>query len=197
MSPVFGHGALRLYLLKLLVEPPRHGYDLMKELEDRFLGLYTPSAGTIYPRLARLEADGLVAASEDEGGRRTFQLTDAGRAELRSRVGELGDVEAQVVGSSRGIAREVRDDVRASVRDLKAELKQATKDVRRDGRRSAVEPVVPRRELRELQRELRTFHAEVMSTAARGGIDRPTLDAVLETLRRTRAEIASALSSPT
>ena len=58
MSPVFGHGRLRLYLLKLLDESPRHGYDVIRELEDRFMGLYTPSAGTVYPRLARLEADG-------------------------------------------------------------------------------------------------------------------------------------------
>ena len=55
MSPVFSHGRLRLYLLKLLEESPRHGYDIIRLLEDRFLGLYAPSPGTIYPRLARLE----------------------------------------------------------------------------------------------------------------------------------------------
>ncbi|MFC7481223.1 helix-turn-helix transcriptional regulator [Luedemannella flava] len=49
MSAVFSHGRLRLYLLKLLGGGPRHGYELIRLLENRFLGLYAPSAGTIYP----------------------------------------------------------------------------------------------------------------------------------------------------
>ena len=49
MSQVFRHGALRLYLLKLLDEQPRHGYEVISLLEDRFMGLYAPSAGTVYP----------------------------------------------------------------------------------------------------------------------------------------------------
>ena len=198
MSRVFGHGALRLYLLKLLDEQPRHGYELMKELEDRFLGLYTPSAGTIYPRLARLEADGLVAADATDGGRRTFRLTDVGREELRGRAGELDDVEAQVAGSARQIAHEVRDDVRASVRDLKAELKQATKDARAHSRRAGrPSPDVSRRELRQLQRELQSFVADVMGSAASRGIDPAALDAIVDALRRTRTDVATALSPPT
>ena len=52
MAPVFSHGDLRLYLLSLLDESPRHGYDLMQALSDRTGGTYTPSAGTVYPRLA-------------------------------------------------------------------------------------------------------------------------------------------------
>ena len=60
MTPVFGHGALRLYLLSLLAEAPRHGYELMQALEHRFGGTYSPSAGTIYPRLSKLEEEGLL-----------------------------------------------------------------------------------------------------------------------------------------
>ena len=60
MTAVFSHGRLRLYLLKLLAEGPKHGYELIRLLENRFLGLYAPSAGTIYPRLQRMEAEGLV-----------------------------------------------------------------------------------------------------------------------------------------
>ena len=81
MSPVFSHGRLRLYLLKLLEESPRHGYDVIRLLEDRFMGLYAPSPGTIYPRLQRLEAEGLVTQSQ-EGGRKVYRITDAGREEL-------------------------------------------------------------------------------------------------------------------
>ena len=195
MTAVFGHGALRLYLLKLLDEQPRHGYELMKELEDRFLGLYTPSAGTIYPRLARLEADGLVRHDSDDAGRKTFTLTDAGRAELRRRSADVGEVEAHVVGSARHIAREVREDVRASVHDLRQELRQATKTARRAERRHAHhETPVTRRELRDLQRELQQFTGDVMSAAAVGGLDRATLSSIVETLRRTRSDIAAALA---
>jgi DNA-binding PadR family transcriptional regulator len=133
MSPVFSHGRLRLYLLKLLEESPRHGYDVIRLLEDRFMGLYTPSPGTIYPRLQRLEAEGLVTQSQ-EGGRKVYQLTDAGREELASRREELAELEAEISGSVHGLAREIRDEVRGSVRDLKQELRQAARELRREQR---------------------------------------------------------------
>ena len=88
MSPVFGHGRLRLYLLKLLEESPRHGYEVIRILQDRFLGVYSPSPGTIYPRLARLEAEGLVT-HEVVKGKKVYSLTDKGREELERRMDEL------------------------------------------------------------------------------------------------------------
>jgi DNA-binding PadR family transcriptional regulator len=133
MSPVFSHGRLRLYLLKLLEESPRHGYEVIRLLEDRFMGLYAPSPGTIYPRLQRLEAEGLVTQSQ-EGGRKVYQLTDAGREELASRREELAELEADISGSVHGLAREVRDEVRGDVRDLKQELRQAAREMRREQR---------------------------------------------------------------
>ena len=71
MTAVFSHGRLRLYLLKLLAEGPKHGYELIRLLENRFLGLYAPSAGTIYPRLARLENEGQVTHTAS-GGRKVY-----------------------------------------------------------------------------------------------------------------------------
>lgn len=133
MSPVFGHGRLRLYLLKLLEENPRHGYDVIRELEDRFMGLYSPSAGTVYPRLSRLEADGLVTHEVSEG-RKVYRITDAGRQELDARKGDLDDLEQEVAGSVRDLATEIRSEVRGSVADLRSELKAAAKDVRRRNR---------------------------------------------------------------
>ena len=133
MSPVFSHGRLRLYLLKLLEESPRHGYDVIRLLEDRFMGLYAPSPGTIYPRLQRLEAEGLVTQTK-EGGRKVYQITDAGRAELAARHDELDELEAEIAGSVHGLAREIRDEVRGTVRDLKQELKQAAREIRREQR---------------------------------------------------------------
>jgi DNA-binding PadR family transcriptional regulator len=133
MSPVFSHGRLRLYLLKLLDESPRHGYDVIRLLEDRFMGLYAPSPGTIYPRLQRLEAEGLVTQSR-EGGRKVYQITDAGREELAARRDELDELEAEIAGSVHGLAREIREEVRGTVRDLKQELKQAAREIRREQR---------------------------------------------------------------
>ncbi|HJX87898.1 MAG TPA: PadR family transcriptional regulator, partial [Gemmatimonadales bacterium] len=95
MAPVFAHGRLRLYLLKLLDEAPRHGYEVIRLLEERFHGLYAPSAGTVYPRLAKLEAEGLVTHAT-EGGRKVYSITDAGRAELAGRSGELADLELEI-----------------------------------------------------------------------------------------------------
>ncbi|MCO6007677.1 PadR family transcriptional regulator [Actinoallomurus purpureus] len=132
MSPVFGHGRLRLYLLKLLEESPRHGYEVIRLLQDRFLGVYSPSPGTIYPRLARLEEEGLVT-HEVVQGKKVYRLTDAGRAELERRMDELAELEEELTESVRDIAREVQEDVRDTVRSLREELTQAARDMRRQG----------------------------------------------------------------
>ncbi|RWZ50917.1 PadR family transcriptional regulator [Labedella phragmitis] len=127
--PVFSHGSLRLYLLKLLAETPRHGYEIIQALTDRFGGTYSPSAGTIYPRLAKLEEEGLVTKSSD--GRKTvYSITDAGRAELAEREDELGRVESEVTDSVRRLAHEMRTDVTTAMRSLKADLASAARDAR-------------------------------------------------------------------
>ena len=129
MTPVFGHGRLRLYLLKLLDESPRHGYEVIRLLHDRFMGLYAPSAGTVYPRLAKLEQEGLVEHSV-EGGRKVYRITDAGRAELLARHEELAQLEAQIHESVYERAREIRDEVRTSASNLRDELGAAAREVR-------------------------------------------------------------------
>jgi DNA-binding PadR family transcriptional regulator len=133
MSPVFGHGRLRLYLLKLLEESPRHGYEVIRLLQDRFLGVYSPSPGTIYPRLARLESEGLVT-HEVVKGKKVYQLTDKGREELERRMDELAELEEEISASAQEFAREVQEDVRQTVRSLREELTQAARDMRDPGR---------------------------------------------------------------
>ena len=124
MSPVFRHGRLRLYLLKLLDEAPRHGYEVIRLLQDRFLGVYSPSPGTIYPRLTRLEDEGLVTHDEVDG-KKIYRITDKGRLELRSRIDELSELEDELTASARGIAAEIGRDVRDTVRSLREELGRA------------------------------------------------------------------------
>ncbi|HET9381425.1 MAG TPA: helix-turn-helix transcriptional regulator [Streptomyces sp.] len=129
MPPVFAHGRLRLYLLKLLDEAPRHGYEVIRLLEERFQGLYAPSAGTVYPRLAKLEAEGLVTHST-EGGRKVYSITDAGRAELADRSGELADLELEIRESVVELAAEIRADVRGAAGDLRREMRAAASEAR-------------------------------------------------------------------
>jgi DNA-binding PadR family transcriptional regulator len=130
MSPaVFSHGDLRLYLLSLIAESPQHGYGIIQALTDRTGGTYTPSAGTIYPRLAKLEEEGLVTKTVD--GRTTiYTITDAGRAEVTAREGELAGIEAGLTDSVRLIANEVRQSVQEAMKSLRADLATAEKDDR-------------------------------------------------------------------
>jgi DNA-binding PadR family transcriptional regulator len=161
VSPVFRHGGLRLYLLKLLDEAPRHGYEVIRLLQDRFLGVYSPSPGTIYPRLARLEEEGLVTHDEVDG-RKVYRITDKGREEIQSRLDDLADLEEELTESVRDIAREVSEDVRDTVRNLREELTwAAARDVRREGRR---EGRLPAEDARERARRTRD---EVRESARR------------------------------
>ncbi|WP_439564486.1 PadR family transcriptional regulator [Microcella sp.] len=137
MSPaVFGHGHLRLYLLHVLDERPMHGYEIIQALSDRFGGTYVPSAGTIYPRLAKLEAEGLVTKQTD--GRKTvYAITEAGRVELNDRRDELEGIENGIGDSVRRLADEVRSSVSEAMSTLRAELAAAAREARDDGRASA------------------------------------------------------------
>jgi len=126
MTPIFAHGSLRLYLLSLLAERPRHGYELIQALSDRFGGTYSPSAGTIYPRLAKLEEEGLV--TKTAGDRKTvYEITDAGRAELAARADDLADIENEVTDSVRRLADEVRTGVTEAMKSLRADLASAAR----------------------------------------------------------------------
>src|SRR5438105_9836040 len=78
----FGPGEIRLALLSMLEGGPKHGYELMKELETKSGGIYKASAGAIYPALQQLEDEELVT-SDTAAGKRTYSLTNAGKEELR------------------------------------------------------------------------------------------------------------------
>ena len=149
MTPVFSHGSLRLYLLSLLDEAPRHGYELIQALTERFGGTYSPSAGTIYPRLAKLEEEGLVTKAT-EGRKTVYEITDAGRAELEARRPELDAIEEEVTDSVRRLADEVRAGVNDAMRTLRAELASAAREAKRNGSR-----VDPRQEARDSGRDAR------------------------------------------
>src|SRR5271165_3394189 len=80
----FEQGDLRWVLLNLIAEKPSHGYELIKAIEERLGGAYSPSPGVIYPTLTLLEDMGLIAAAQSEGARKAFAVTDEGRAALET-----------------------------------------------------------------------------------------------------------------
>ncbi|MCK2035478.1 PadR family transcriptional regulator [Microbacterium sp. SSW1-49] len=178
MSPaVFSHGDLRLYLLSLLAESPQHGYGIIQALTDRTGGTYTPSAGTIYPRLAKLEEEGLVTKTVD--GRTTiYAITDAGRAELASREGDLAGIESGLADSVRLIANEVRQSVQDAMKSLRADLAAAEQGERSTAKsrpRAASDDarVTSREELHRADALINAFRAQVRTDlrthVAKGG----------------------------
>lgn len=199
--PVFAHGQLRLYLLALLDSGPKHGYELITALSDRFGGTYRPSPGTVYPRLARLEEEGLVTRS-DEGRKGTYALTDAGRAELAARQGDLAAIEEDLAETVRTLAEQVRDEVRGAMAGLRADLAAAAQEAR-----AAARPVsaadaratsrVHRAEIEAMLHEFRDeMRAEIRRADARGALGRLTVDTVRTVLDSARTAIRGTLGNP-
>ena len=199
--PVFGHGSLRLYLLSLLADGGKHGYELIQAIEQRFGGTYSPSAGTIYPRLAKLEEDGLVTKTAD--GRKTvYEITDAGRLELERRQSELADIEAEVTDSVRRLADEVRAGVNRALSSLRADLASAARESKQQARNvppnAAPAPggdpfVSARFALREAELALSEFRQELRGDlrerAARGKLTDASVTALRAELARVRAAL--------
>jgi DNA-binding PadR family transcriptional regulator len=86
---MFAQGELRLALLALIAESPRHGYELIKEIEEMTGGAYAPSPGAVYPTLQLLEDEGAIEEAEAEGAKKPFAATQAGRDELETRQDEV------------------------------------------------------------------------------------------------------------
>ncbi|MBV1703925.1 MAG: PadR family transcriptional regulator [Hyphomicrobiales bacterium] len=97
---MFDHGALRLLTLSLVADAPRHGYDIIRELSDRFHGAYRPSPGSIYPILAQLAEAGMIEA-QAQGRQKLFAATADGRAHLDARRGELDAIRARLDATAR------------------------------------------------------------------------------------------------
>lgn len=209
MTPaVFSHGDLRLYLLSLLAEAPQHGYGIIQALTDRTGGTYTPSAGTIYPRLAKLEEEGLVSKTVD--GRTTiYSITDAGRAELTGREGDLAGIESGLADSVRLIANEVRQSVQDAMKSLRADLAAAANDERTaaKGRPRSTPSSVPddrttsREELHRADASINAFRARVRTDlrthVARGGVlTGSTVNDLEAALDAAARGVTQALNSP-
>jgi len=115
---MFEGGELRLVLLKLIEEQPRHGYDLIRAVEELSGGEYAPSPGVVYPTLTLLEDMGFIQETSGEGARKPFEITDAGRAHLEENAEEAEELIRRLKALSpsppRGMIRSTRPSCRAS-----------------------------------------------------------------------------------
>jgi DNA-binding PadR family transcriptional regulator len=119
---MFGPGDLRLVLMALIEQQPRHGYELIKAVEELFGGAYAPSPGAVYPTLSLLEDQGQLASTVDEGGKRVFSLTEAGKAWLDENRAAVDGVMARMRLAARMMSGQLAPE---TVREAMHTLRQA------------------------------------------------------------------------
>lgn len=128
---MFEQGDLRYVVLRLLEEKPRHGYEIIKALEEKFGGAYAPSPGTVYPTLQLLEDLGYARIIPGSEGKKVYEITDAGRAHLtenRDTVDSIFDRISKLVGD---FLDEPMTEVHGAFRRLaKATYSHATRSVK-------------------------------------------------------------------
>ena len=114
---MFEAGEMKYVILRLIKEKPRHGYEIIKALEERMSGCYTPSAGTVYPTLQLLEDQGFVRAVETEG-KKVYHITPEGEQFLEEHRDRLDDILARVRDAVRGFAGGSLGDLNAAFGQL-------------------------------------------------------------------------------
>ena len=124
----FESGEMRLVILRLIHEKPRHGYEIIKALEERMGGCYTPSAGTVYPTLQLLEDQGYVRIVE-ENGKKVYHITPEGEKYLEDNEDVLDSIGERIREAVHGVAG-------GAVADVNMAFAQLTKRVFKDAWRS-------------------------------------------------------------
>ncbi len=119
---MFDGGELRLILLKLIADTPRHGYDLIREIENLTGGAYAPSPGVVYPTLTLLDDMGLIEDSKSEGAKKQFAATEAGRQHLAERAEEVEALFARLAELGAARARTDATSVRRAMHNLRSVL---------------------------------------------------------------------------
>jgi DNA-binding PadR family transcriptional regulator len=117
---MFGSGELRLVLLKLIADEPRHGYDLIRAIEELTHGDYAPSPGVVYPTLTLLEDMGLIEAQASEGARKKYAVTEAGRSELAANEEEVARLMERLERTGEGRRRTARPELGRAFGNLMA-----------------------------------------------------------------------------
>jgi DNA-binding PadR family transcriptional regulator len=117
---MFDQGHLKFVILRLLDEKPRHGYEIIKEIEDRFGGSYSPSPGTVYPTLTMLEDLGYARVTPEEGGKKIYEITDEGRAHLAENQPLIDDIFSKIEEFAQSIFGEPMMEVNRGLKNVAA-----------------------------------------------------------------------------
>jgi len=118
----FDHGDLRYVLLGLIAERPRHGYELIKAIEERFGGLYSPSPGVVYPTLTLLEELGYIRPENAEGSRKQFIITPEGSEFLAANQAVVDQIFARMAEITRTYGGGPAPEIRRAMHNLEAAL---------------------------------------------------------------------------
>ena len=138
----FGRGDLKYVILELLRDQPRHGYDIIRALEERMRGYYRPSPGSVYPTLQMLEDLGYVSSSQQEG-KKVYTITDEGRRYLNEQQSTIDDIRSRIAAGWDAAQR-------PEVSDLMHELQQLARALFHHGTRGALHDPERLKKLREI-----------------------------------------------
>jgi DNA-binding PadR family transcriptional regulator len=138
----FGRGDLKYVILELLKDQPRHGYDIIRALEERMRGYYRPSPGSVYPTLQMLEDLGYVTSVQQEG-KKVYSITDEGRRYLTEQQSTIDDIRSRISAGWDAAQR-------PEVADLMHELQQLARALFRHGARGALHDPDRLKKLREI-----------------------------------------------
>jgi len=145
MGRVFEQGDLKYVILRLLEEKPRHGYEIIKELEDKFGGAYSPSPGTVYPTLSMLEDLGYAKATQDEGGRKVYAITPEGSAYLKENSTTVDSIFDKIAGFMEGFLDAPMMEVNNQFRRVaRSTYSQASRNVNDKARLEKIREVLAR-----------------------------------------------------
>src|SRR5580658_5562704 len=122
LGRVFDQGDLRYVLLRLIAESPRHGYELIKAIEEKFGGTYSPSPGVIYPTLTLLEELGYIRPESAEGSRKPFVVTPEGTAFLAANRAVVDQIFARMAEVTRTYGSGPAPEIRRAMHNLEAAL---------------------------------------------------------------------------
>jgi DNA-binding PadR family transcriptional regulator len=120
---VFDSSELRLVLLKLIADQPRHGYELIRAIEELASGAYAPSPGVVYPTLTMLQEMGHIEEAAAEGARRPFTITPSGTEHLAARKAEVEELFARLAELGSARERTEGGPVRRAMQNLKMVLR--------------------------------------------------------------------------
>lgn len=120
---MFEGGELRLVLLKLIADQPRHGYELIKAIEEMTGGDYAPSPGIVYPTLTMLEDMGLIAEAKSKETKKVYEATDEGRAHLEENSDEVEELIERLEGHGRHRRRGQRPEIGRAIGNLMTALR--------------------------------------------------------------------------